>query len=54
MTIPMIDTNFVDNDKYWYDVGATYTMRVYDILQNSQIGWRIQKSLSCKLLEKRL
>ena len=38
MTIPMIDTNFVDNDKYWYDVGAAYTLHVYDILQNAQVG----------------
>lgn len=37
MPIPIIDTNFTDNDKYWYDVGARYTMRVYDILQNAQI-----------------
>ena len=37
MTIPTIDTNFVDNDKYWYDVGAAYTLHVYDILQNAQI-----------------
>lgn len=35
--IPTIDTNYTDNDKYWYDVGATYTMRTYDILQNAQI-----------------
>lgn len=33
-----IDTNFRDNDKYWYDVGAKYTMHVYDILQNAQVG----------------
>lgn len=38
MVIPTIDTNFYDNDKYWYDIGAKYTMRVYDILQNAQIG----------------
>lgn len=38
MTIPTIDTNFLDNDKYWYDVGAAYTLHVYDILQNAQIG----------------
>ena len=38
MAIPIIDTNFLDNDKYWYDVGAAYTLHVYDILQNSQIG----------------
>ena len=38
MAIPMIDTNFTDNDKYWYDVGAAYTLHVYDILQNAQIG----------------
>ena len=38
MAIPMIDTNFLDNDKYWYDVGAAYTLHVYDILQNAQIG----------------
>lgn len=38
MTIPMIDTNFSDNDKYWRDVGAAYTLHVYDILQNAQIG----------------
>lgn len=38
MAIPMIDTNFFDNDKYWRDVGADYTLHVYDILQNSQIG----------------
>lgn len=38
MAIPMIDTNFTDNDKYWYDVGATYTLHVYDILQNAQIA----------------
>ena len=38
MTIPMIDTNFVDNDKYWHDVGAAYTLHVYDILQNAQVG----------------
>ena len=37
MTIPMIDTNFLDNDKYWNDVGAAYTLHVYDILQNAQI-----------------
>ena len=36
--IPQIDTNYHDNDKYWYDVGARYTMHVYDILQNAQIG----------------
>lgn len=36
--IPQIDTQFTDNDKYWYCVGARYTMHVYDILQNSQIG----------------
>lgn len=35
--IPQIDSTFVDNDKYWYGVGATYTMHVYDILQNAQI-----------------
>ena len=34
----MIDTNFTDNDKYWHDVGAAYTLHVYDILQNVQIG----------------
>ena len=37
MAIPMIDTNFLDNDKYWHDVGAAYTLHVYDILQNAQI-----------------
>lgn len=37
MIIPKIDTNYTDNDKYWYDVGARYTLRVYDILQNAQI-----------------
>ena len=37
MAIPMIDTNFTDNDKYWHDVGAAYTLHVYDILQNAQI-----------------
>lgn len=36
--IVQIDTNYRDNDKYWYDVGAKYTMRVYDILQNAQVG----------------
>lgn len=35
--IPTIDTNYIDNDKYWYDVGARYTLHVYDILQNAQI-----------------
>lgn len=38
MRIPTIDTNFIDNDKYWYDVGARYTMRIYDILQNAQLN----------------
>ena len=38
MAIPMIDTNFTDNDKYWHDVGAAYTLHVYDILQNAQIS----------------
>lgn len=38
MMIVQIDTNFNDNDKYWYDVGAKYTMHVYDILQNAQVG----------------
>ena len=38
MAIPMIDTNFFDNDKYWHDIGAAYTLHVYDILQNAQIG----------------
>lgn len=37
MTIPTLETTFSDNDKYWYAVGAKYTMRVYDILQNAQI-----------------
>ena len=37
MAIPMIDTNFLDNDKYWHDAGAAYTLHVYDILQNAQI-----------------
>lgn len=36
--IVQIDTNHRDNDKYWYDVGAKYTMHVYDILQNAQVG----------------
>ncbi len=36
--IPQINTTFTDNDKYWYDVGAKYTMHVYDILQNAQVG----------------
>lgn len=36
--IPQIQTNFTDNDKYWYCVGARYTMHVYDLLQNAQIS----------------
>lgn len=35
--IPNINMSFTDTDKHWYDVGATYTLRVYDILQNAQI-----------------
>lgn len=38
MKTPTIHTEFTDNDKYWFDVGARYTMRVYDILQNAQIN----------------
>lgn len=38
MTIPTVGTQYSDNDKYWFDVGAKYTMRVYDILQNAQLG----------------
>lgn len=36
--IPKINTKYFDNDKYWCDVGAKYTLHVYDILQNAQIG----------------
>lgn len=35
-TLPEINTSFTDNDKYWSDVGAKYTLHVWDILRNAQ------------------
>lgn len=38
MSIPILQTPTIPNDQYWYDVGARYTMRVWDILRNAYTG----------------